>query len=455
MQNQGTSMPEAYDLIVIGGGSGGIATANRAAQYGAKVALIEANKLGGTCVNVGCVPKKIMWYASHFLENLEVMPDYGIECTRAQLSWARLIENRQQYIKRLNAIYADNLKKNHVTIYRGHGKFVSNQIVEVNDEELTAPNIVIATGSHPKRPNIPGQELGIDSDGFFELKTQPKRVAVVGGGYIGTELACMLQQLGCDVHFICRRDKPLRSFEPMLAEHLIECMEKSGPKLHIHCEIYTLEKDEHGLNLLTDKEAYTKLDAVIWAIGRQANTQSLELGKAGVYADEHGVIHVDEYQNTSQAGIYAVGDITGKLALTPVAIAAGRRLADRLFGRQPQARLDYHNIPTVIFTHPTIGTIGQTEAEAQQKYGRDDVTVYTSRFNPLMYSLSQHKIPTKMKLVCVGQDEKVVGCHIIGLDCAEILQGFAVAIKMGATKADFDNTVALHPTSAEELVTMR
>ncbi|MGB0935317.1 MAG: glutathione-disulfide reductase [Alphaproteobacteria bacterium] len=440
-----------FDMICIGGGSGGIATANRAAMHGAKVAVIEKSLLGGTCVNLGCVPKKVMWYASHMNEMLHHAGDYGFQLQGRTFDWGHLVSGRRAYIERLNGIYQNVLAKNGVTHIQGTAAFDDAKTISVGGKKYTADHIVIATGGYPHWPDIPGTELGIDSDGFFALDEQPKKVAVVGAGYIAVELAGVLKGLESETHLVIRKHTFLRNFDPMLSGTLQEIM---GDSVHPNSMPLSLEKTETGLKLTCEGGMVLEgLDQVVWAIGRKPNTD-IALENAGVDCDARGYITVDAYQQTNVDGVYAIGDVTGNVELTPVAIAAGRKLAMRLFAGKKDLKQDYENIPTVVFSHPTIGTVGMTEPEAIEKHGEANIKVYNTRFTPMFYALSDKKEPCVMKLICLGKEEKVIGCHIIGMGADEMLQGFAVAIKMGATKADFDATVAIHPTSAEELVTM-
>ncbi|MDF2178724.1 glutathione-disulfide reductase [Aliiglaciecola sp. CAU 1673] len=446
-----------FDYICIGAGSGGIASANRAASHGAKVALIEAGKLGGTCVNVGCVPKKAMWFGAQVAEAIhKYAPDYGFDLEVKGFDWQTLVNSREAYIERIHGSYNRGLANNGVEVIQGFARFIDANTVEVNGQQITAKHILIATGGKPMIPDLPGSELGIDSNGFFALTEQPKRVLVVGAGYIAVELAGVLHSLGSETHLAIRHDRVLRSFDPMLSDTLIELMEADGPTLHKFCEVKCVEKqDDNSLNVTFKNGQSLLVDCLIWAIGRSPNTHNLGLEKAGVALDEKGYIWVDDYQNTRAAGIYAVGDNTGRIELTPVAVKAGRLLSERLFNGQVNAKMDYGNVPTVVFSHPAIGTIGMTEPEAREKFGTQNVTAYHSSFGAMYTAVTRHRQITRMKLVCVGPEQKVVGLHGIGLGMDEILQGFAVAIKMGATKADFDACVAIHPTSAEEFVTMR
>ena len=450
-------MSKHYDYIAIGGGSGGIASINRAAIYAQKCALIEAKALGGTCVNVGCVPKKVMWHAAQIREAIHTYgPDYGFDTTINHFDWDKLIASRTAYIDRIHIAYDNGLGKNNVDVIHGFARFVDAHTIEVNGETITADHILIATGGRPSRPDLPGAEYGIDSDGFFALPALPQRVAVVGAGYIAVELAGVINALGAEAHLFVRKHAPLRSFDPLITETLVEVMNAEGPTLHTQAVPKAVVKNADGsLTLQLEDGRSQTVDCLIWAIGREPATDNFNLAATGVKTDEKGYIVVDKFQNTSVPGIYAVGDNTGAVELTPVAVAAGRRLSERLFNNKPDEHLDYSNIPTVVFSHPPIGTVGLTEPQAREKYGIEQVKVYKSAFTAMYTAVTSHRQPCRMKLVCVGPEEKIVGIHGIGFGMDEILQGFAVALKMGATKKDFDNTVAIHPTAAEEFVTMR
>lgn len=449
-------MVKHYDYISIGGGSGGIASSNRAGMHGAKVALIEGNAIGGTCVNVGCVPKKVMWHGAQMMDDMNLYAeDYGITIGDRQLNFEKLVKNREGYIARLHTIYQKNLNNNSVDLINGYAKFVDAHTVEVNGEHYTADHFLIATGGRPLWPAIPGAEYGIDSDGFFELTELPKRVAIIGAGYIAVELAGVLHGLGSDTHLFVRKHAPLRNFDSIIVEGLVETMATEGASLHIHSVPKEVIKNEDGsLTIYFEDGSSHNTDTVIWAIGRQPNTEDLNLDVTGVELNGGGYIKVDKYQNTTAKNIYAIGDVVGRIELTPVAIAAGRRLSERLFNNKPNEFLDYSTIPTVIFSHPPIGTIGMSEEEARETYGDADIKVYKAIFTSMHSSITANRQKTYMKLVCQGENEKVVGLHGLGKGVDEMIQGFAVAIKMGATKADFDNTVAIHPTGAEEFVTM-
>lgn len=451
-------MTKHYDYLAIGGGSGGIASINRAASYGKKCAIIEAKHLGGTCVNVGCVPKKVMWYGAQIAEAIhQYAPDYGFDLDVKTFDYAKLVESRQAYIGRIHTSYQNVLAKNNIDVIQGFAKFVNANTVEVNGEQITADHILIATGGRPSRPNIKGAELGIDSNGVFELTRLPKRIAIVGAGYIAVELAGVFNSFGVETHLFVRQHSPLRQFDPLIVETLLEVMNQDGIQLHTQAIPQEVGKNADGsLTLSLQDGRQTEVDCLVWAIGREPATDVINLQATGVETNERRFIKVDKFQNTNVKGIYAVGDIIeGGIELTPVAVAAGRRLSERLFNNKPNEHLDYNLVPTVVFSHPPIGTIGLTEPQAIAQYGEENVKVYKSSFTPMYSAITQHRQPCRMKLVCIGKEEKVVGLHGIGFGVDEMIQGFAVAIKMGATKADFDNTVAIHPTGSEEFVTMR
>ncbi|XP_065489662.1 glutathione reductase, mitochondrial [Caloenas nicobarica] len=460
----------AYELLVLGGGSGGLAGARRAAELGARVALVEPLRLGGTCVNVGCVPKKVMWNAAVHAEFIHDHADYGFETAGVKFNWRTIKEKRDAYVRRLNEIYENNLKKAHIDIIRGYGKFTADPepTVEVNGKKYTAPHILIATGGRPAVPpdcEIPGASLGMTSDGFFDLEELPRRSVIVGAGYIAVEIAGILSTLGSKSSLLIRHDKVLRTFDSLISSNCTQELESTGVEVWKHTKVKAVAKSPQGLLDVTvtssvpgrkpTEGTIRDVDCLLWAVGREPNTPGLGLDRVGVQVDAKGHVVVDEYQNTTRRGVYAIGDVCGRALLTPVAIAAGRKLAHRLFEGKAESRLDYHNIPTVVFSHPPIGTVGLTEDEAVAAHGRENVKIYSTSFTPLYHAITQRKVKCVMKLVCAGKEEKVVGLHMQGLGCDEMLQGFAVAIKMGATKADFDNTVAIHPTSAEELVTLR
>ncbi|MGD9889029.1 MAG: glutathione-disulfide reductase [Halothiobacillaceae bacterium] len=450
------STPTGFDLIVLGGGSGGLAAAERAAQLGKRVLLIEPHALGGTCVNLGCVPKKLMWYGSQVAESLRNAAGFGFDVDVKSFSWKTLVDARRARVKGIGDWWEGYATKDlGITLLKGRGRLVDAKTVEVDGAQFTAPHIVLSTGGHPFVPPVPGAELGITSDGFFALDEQPKRVAILGGGYIGVEIAGLMRSFGSEVTVADIAPHILMPFDLMLSETLSEHMRHEGIELRMPFRTAGLRKTDVGILIDgADGEALGPFDCVIWAAGRKPNTQGIGLEAAGVEVQPNGFVPTDEYQNTNVAGVYAIGDMTGRLALTPVAVAAGRRLMMRLFAGQSEAKLDYNNVPSVVFSHPPMGSVGMTEAQAREAFGAE-VTIYQTDFTPMKYAMAAHKAPTAMKLVCAGADEKVVGIHIIGDGADEMLQGFAVAVKAGLTKADFDNTVAIHPTSSEELVTLK
>ncbi len=446
-----------YDIIAIGGGSGGSATMNRAAIHGAKVAVIEGNIIGGTCVNVGCVPKKVMWYGAQVSETLKnYAADYGYTIGETSFDFKTLRKNREAYIERSRQAFSNNFNRNGVDYIEGYARFVDKNTVEVNGEHIRAKYIVIATGSYAFVPNIPGSELGGTSDDVFAWEELPESVSIIGAGYIAVELAGVLHALGVKTDLFVRKGGPLRGFDQGIVEVLVEEMKKNGQPLHTHKVPQKLEKLDNGDIQIHFEDGTTHTSQkVIWAVGRKANVQQLNLEAAGVELTERGFIQVDEYQNTTTPGIYALGDVSGEKELTPVAIKAGRTLAERLFNGKTDAKMDYELIPTVVFSHPAIGSIGLTQEQAEAKYGAENIKVYQSTFAGMYSAITVHRQMTKLKLITLGEEEKVIGLHGIGEGIDEMIQGFAVAVKMGATKADFDATVAIHPTASEEFVTMR
>ncbi len=448
-------MSQHFDLIAIGGGSGGLAAVEQAAQLGRRVAVIDPGPLGGTCVNRGCVPKKVMWYAAQLAQAVRDGAGFGVRTKEQYFDWSALVTGRNQFVDGINNYWDGYVKQEGITNISGHARLVDACTVEVDGNRYSADHIVISTGNRPLVPRVPGAELGITSDGFFELAQQPRRVAIIGGGYVGVELAGVLRALGSEVTVVTLEERVLWLFDPMVGEALAQTMSQEGIRLGLQFEVAALERRADGLALIPRTgEPLTDFDTIIWAVGQAPNSADLRLEAAGVEVAPNRLIKVDSFQNTNVAGIYAIGDVTGREPLTPVAIAAGRRLARRLFNGETDLKLDYDNVPTVVFSHPPVGRVGLTEPEARARYG-DTLTVYETRFRPMRYALNEHGPQTAMKLVCAGPEERVVGIHLIGDGVDEMLQGFAVALKMGATKADLDDTVAIHPTSAEELVTLK
>ena len=449
------STPRDFDLIALGGGSGGLAAAERAAQLGKRVLLIEPNALGGTCVNLGCVPKKLMWYGAQVAESLRNAAGFGFDVEVKGFSWKTLVDARRVRVKGIGDWWAGYAVEQGITLVKGLGRLVNASTVEVDGVQYSAPHIVVSTGGRPFVPPVPGAELGITSDGFFALDEQPQRVAILGGGYIGVEIAGLMRSFGSEVTVADIAPRILMPFDLMLSETLSQHMRHEGIELRMPFRTAGLRKTDAGIVIDgAEGEALGPFDCVIWAAGRKPNTDGIGLDAAGVEVQPNGFVPTDEYQNTNVPGVYAIGDITGRVALTPVAVAAGRRLMMRLFAGQAEAKLSYDNIPSVVFSHPPMGSVGLTETQAREQFGTA-VTVYQTDFTPMKYAMVAHKAPTAMKLVCAGVEEKVVGIHLIGDGADEMLQGFAVAVKAGLTKADFDNTVAIHPTSSEELVTLK
>jgi glutathione reductase (NADPH) len=445
---------QAFDFVVVGGGSGGIAAARRAARHGARTALVEGGVLGGTCVNVGCVPKKLSWHAAGVAELLHDAPDWGFDLDLRGFDLGRLRRARDAYVERLRGIYAGNLARDGVERIDGWARFVDARTVEVNGQRLTAPHVLVATGGRPRVLDVPGGELGITSDGFFALERVPRRVVIVGGGYVSVELGSVFVALGSSVTFAERGPRLLRRFDAMLGDSLGEELTKAGATILTDFCVARATRSGDDIVLDSTDGRTARGDLLLWAVGRVPTTKGFGLEELGVALDPLGHVAVDAYQNTNIPGVYAVGDVTGLAELTPVAIAAGRRLADRLFGGEPEARLDYDDIPSVVFSHPPIGFVGLSEPEARARFG-DAVKVYETRFTSLYHGVTRRKTASRMKVVVTGAEERIVGIHVIGIGADELIQGFAVAVKMGARKADLDRTVAIHPTAAEELVTLR
>ena len=442
-----------YDLFVIGAGSGGVRAARMAASYGARVAVAEERYLGGTCVNVGCVPKKLLVYAAHFGEDFEDAAGFGWSVGARGHDWRALIENKDREIARLNAIYGGLLERAGAERLDAHAALADAHTVEVDGRKLTAENILVATGSWPVAiEGVPGGELAITSNEMFHLERAPKRALIVGGGYIAVEFAGILHGLGCEVTQIYRGELFLRGFDDELRRFLAEEMRKKAIDLRFDTNLARIEAAGDRRRATLSDGSTLEIDIVLAAIGRRPHTADLGLERAGVKLDQSGAIVVDEYSRTSVPNVYAVGDVTGRMALTPVAIAEGQAVADTLFKQRPTT-VDYEGVPTAVFSQPPLASVGLTEAQARERHGAVDV--YRENFRPLKHTLSGRDERTFMKLVVDAASDRVVGCHMVGTDAPEIVQCLSVALKAGATKADFDATIGLHPTAAEEFVTMR
>lgn len=444
-----------FDVVVLGGGSGGLAASFRAASHGARVAMLEPSALGGTCVNAGCVPKKVMWLAADLAGRITLASRLGLDVPQAPgLSWQQLLRRRQQYIDGIHASYRKRLQDAGVVHIAQRGRLLDAHTVECGDgTRLRARHIVIATGAHARRPDLPGAGLGGVSDDFFAWQAAPARVAIVGGGYIAVELAGVMHALGSAVTLLVRGQRLLSEFDAEMTVQLADNLRLQGIEVRFGCSTQALRRSDEGIIVQLGEDADAVVcDRVLFATGRAPNTLGLGLETVGVALDEGGAISVDAFQNTSVAGICAVGDVTAQAMLTPAAIAAARRLMDRLYGGKPEAKLDYANIPSVVFTSPPLGSVGLSEEQARARFQR--VTTYHSRFRPMLQALGDGPLRTLFKMVCAGEEEKVVGIHLLGDAADEILQGFAVAVKMGVTRAQLSDTVAIHPTSAEEMVLM-
>lgn len=462
-----------FDYLVIGGGSGGIASANRAAIYGAKTAIIEQDAIGGTCVNRGCVPKKVLWNGATILEQLKNFAQgYGFEAAVTNVDYATLKTNTDAYISRIHNAYQNGFTKNNVTILRGKAHLFDKHTVMITHSDgtqqaVTGKRILLAPGAYPETPkNIPGADLGITSDDFFNLELLPNHITIVGAGYIAVELAGVLATFGSKVTLVTRHDRPLRWLDSDISDHLMQAMARQGINHICNTQVTSISKTTaaqsiDNLSITLDNGDTLNSDCLIWAIGRLPNTQELQLDTVGIATDAKGFILTNQLNETNVANIYAIGDATHMPALTPAAVAAGRRLSERLFNNKVNLHFDHKLIPTVIFSHPAIGTVGMSEQAAVQEFGMwsdtnpNGIKVYKSTFTAMISAVTEHREPSFMKLVVQGNDEKIIGLHGIGHGVDEMIQGFAVAMSMGATKADFDNTLAIHPTGAEEFVTMR
>ena len=449
-----TESKKEYDLIVIGAGSGGLAAAQRAAEHKQRVAIVEMDQLGGTCVNRGCIPKKIYWYAAEFAYDMRYSSTLGFEAGDFKHNWHILQRASKEYIEKLNEAYRNNLTQKNIDIIYGKAHFENPKKIKAGKEDLEADQIIIACGAAPIVPDIPGAEFGITSDDFFELTNRPKKTIIVGSGYIAVELAGILNALGSDVKLLARKNSILRKFDQSIQSTVIDYLVESGVEVSLNTNVLAINKDNSQLLVETDKEDYSSVDTLLWAVGRKPSISDLGLERTKITRDKNNFIQVNRYQTTKDPGVHAIGDIVGNHELTPVAIAAGRALSDRLFGGKENERLEYENIPTVIFAHPPVGTVGMNEKDARATHG-SKVKIYEENFVSLRHSLIGISSKAMVKLVCLGTEEIIIGCHIVGQGADELLQGFAVAIKMGAQKKDLDNTVAIHPTLAEELVTLR
>ena len=441
-----------FDLFIIGAGSGGVRAARLAAQRGARVAVAESAALGGTCVNLGCIPKKLYSFAAHYAESFEEARGFGWQLEAPQLDWQALKRNRAVEIARLNDLYDKLLGNAGVTLIEGRARLVGADAVEVNGSIHRATKILIATGGWPTKPDVPGGEFAISSNEVFDLAEFPRRLVVVGGGYIACEFASIFKGLGAEVVQLYRGDQVLRGFDDDVRAFLADEMRKKGVDLRTHIGVERIVRDAKGFNVTLRDGTILPADAVLCATGRHPNTAGLGLAEAGLALSETGAVVVDENYRSSVANVYAIGDVTDRVKLTPVALAEAMVLVDRLFGAG-QSTLDYALIPTAVFTNPNIGTIGVSEGVARARFGR--VSVYRTEFRPLRHTLSGSTERTLMKLVVDDETDRVVGLHMVGAEAGEIVQGFAVAMKAGATKAIFDATLGIHPTTAEEFVTMR
>ena len=443
-----------FDLFVIGAGSGGVRAARFAAGFGAKVAVAESRYLGGTCVNVGCVPKKLLVYGAHFHEDFEQAAGFGWTLGEANFSWSTLIANKNREIHRLNGIYRNLLVNSGVTLLEGHAKLQDAHTVEVDGQHFRAKHILVATGGWPQVPEIPGKEHAITSNEAFFLKELPRRVLVVGGGYIAVEFAGIFHGLGAQTSLLYRKDLFLRGFDRSVREHLRDELIKKGMDLQFNSDIVRIDKQADGTLAATLKDGRVlEADCVFYATGRRPQLDNLGLENVSVDLDDRGYIQVDEAYRTSEPSIHAIGDVIGRVQLTPVALAEGMALARKLFRPEEYRPVDYKLIPTAVFSLPNIGTVGLTEDEARSDGHK--VKVFESRFRPMKLTLTECQEKTLMKLIVDADSDKVLGCHMVGPEAGEILQGIAVALKAGATKRVFDETIGIHPTAAEEFVTLR
>ncbi len=441
-----------FDLIVIGAGSGGVRASRMAAKYGAKVAIIEENGVGGTCVLRGCIPKKLLVYASNFSEDFGDAHAFGWDESHLTFDWRRLIASKDKEISRLNHVYIKLLQDSGVELVEGRARVTGSNSVSVNGKKLTAKTLLIATGSKPMVPGVAGIEHAITSNEAFHLDQLPKRIVIAGGGYIAVEFAGIFNGMGSEVTLLIRGDRLLRGFDDDLRNALGEQMSVKGIDIRSHRHICEIRREDGGLKIDTAEGEAFEADAVMFATGRAPNTAGLGLEEIGVKLDMTGAVVVDEYSRSSVPGIYAVGDVTARRMLTPVALAEAAAFAETVFNGNPKP-MDYRLVPAAVFSQPPIGTVGLTESQARKKYRKVDI--YRSQFRPLKHTLSGREVRSLMKLVVDGETDRVLGCHMVGEDAPEIVQGLAVALVCGATKAQFDATIGIHPTAAEEFVTMR
>lgn len=441
-----------YDLFVIGAGSGGVRASRISSSLGAKVAIAEEYRVGGTCVIRGCVPKKLFVYASHFAEDFEDAKNYGWTVGESSHDWKTMIQNKDAEIDRLNGIYHTILSNNNVELYESRAELIDNHTVRLGDKTVTAEYILIATGGTPVMPDIPGIEHAISSNEAFHLEDMPKRVVVVGGGYIAVEFAGIFNGLGAEVTQLYRGEQILRGFDHHVQDMVAQEIVKKGINLKTHSNPAKIEKSDTGLTITLEDGGVIEADTIMYATGRKPNTDGMGLEGVGVELKDNGTVVVDEYSKTSVDNIYAVGDVTDRIALTPVAIHEGMAFAETVFGGKPRA-FDHSDVPSAVFSQPPVGTVGLTEAQAREQFG--DVDIYKSEFRPMKQTITLGSERAMVKLIVDQKSDRVLGVHVVGADAGEIIQGIGIAVKCGATKEQFDATVGVHPTLAEELVTMR
>ena len=441
-----------YDLFVIGAGSGGVRAARMAGSFGAKVAIAEERYLGGTCVNVGCIPKKLFVYAAHFAEDFHDAAGYGWQVSEASFNWNTLLNNKSNEIKRLNGIYENLLKRNNVVLYDGRAVLTGPNTVRINGEDISAERILVATGGWPHIPDMPGRKHVISSNEAFFLEALPANIVIVGGGYIAVEFAGIFHGLGVDTTLIYRGDLFLRGFDGECREFLAAQMRDKGIRLLFNTRIESIDKQDNRYRVNSPDTDTLTTDIIMYATGRRPNTANLGLEAAGVGLNEKGAIMVDDEYRSSVPSIYAIGDVTDRFNLTPVATAEGTVLANNLFNNQSR-RVDYRDVPTCIFSQPNLGTVGLTEEKARQEYA--NVDIYKSHFTSLKHTLTGNNEKTLMKMIVDRDTDRVLGVHMVGPEAGEIIQGIGIALKAGATKSVFDATIGIHPTAAEEFVTMR